>query len=320
MVEALHGREERHGATDTDRELPPKPSSAAPADGEPWTVLRMVLWSAEYLGNKGVERGRLDAEYLLADTLGLDRLQLYLQFDRPLVQEELDAYRPRLRRRAAREPLQYVLGSAAFRDLVLEVDARALIPRPETEGLVQHVLDWAADLEGPPRVLDVGTGSGAIALSLATELEGAMCVGTDVSPEALSLASANGRRLGVEVEWRAGAFYEPVESNERFDVVVSNPPYVLDSELADLEPEVREYEPHSALFSGAEGLDAIRTLLAGAADVLNPGGLLALEIGATQGPAILKLACELEGFDDVRLYPDLASRDRYVLLTRTAIA
>jgi release factor glutamine methyltransferase len=304
------------GATDTV--MRPKPSAEAPPPGEPWTVLRMILWSADYLTTKGVERGRLDAEYLLADTLGLDRLQLYLQFDRPLIAEELEAYRPRLRRRAAREPLQYVLGTAAFRHIELAVDAGVLIPRPETEGLVSVVLEWAAGREGPLRVLDVGTGSGAIALALATERANTQCVATDSSQAALAVAAANGHALGVDIDWRVGSFYEPVHQGERFEVVVSNPPYVLDGERDELAPEVRDHEPAGALFSGPDGLDAVRALLAGAASVVAPNGLLALEIGSGQGSTVLALAQQLEGFECARLYQDLSSRDRYVTLTRTA--
>lgn len=294
------------------------PSATAPSPGEPWTVLRMILWSADYLEGKGVERARLDAEYLLADTLGLDRLQLYLQFDRPLIAEELDLYRPRLQRRARREPLQYILGNAPFRNLELAVDARVLIPRPETEGLVDHVLTWAERRgAGPLKVLDVGTGSGAIALALASERAETACVGTDVSAGALDVAAANGRALGVDVDWRLGEFFNPVRPGEQFDVVVSNPPYVLESERDGLAPEVRDHEPHNALFAGADGLDALRVLLTGAAQVVAPGGLFALEIGAEQGAAVVALAERLEGFVDARLYPDLASRHRYVLVTRT---
>lgn len=278
----------------------------------------MILWSTEYLTSKGVERARLDAEHLLADTLAVDRLALYLQFDRPLTPDELDAYRPRLRRRAAREPLQYILGTAAFRDLELLVDRRVLIPRPETEGLVDRVAEWVATSEvEAPSVLDVGTGSGAVALALVTEGVCARCVATDVSADALQVAAANASATNAEIEFREGRMFDPVRPGERFDVVVSNPPYVLEAERDQLEPEVVAHEPHQALFAGPDGLDVVRELLAGAAAVVAPGGLLAMEIGAGQGPQVLELARAAEGFEHARLYPDLSSRDRYVTLTRT---
>ncbi len=304
---------------DGPSEVAPKPSAEAPGPGESWTVLRMILWSADYLGTKGVERGRLDAEYLLAGTLGLDRLQLYLQFDRPLTPDELARYRPALRRRAAREPLQYVLGSAAFRHVELGVDARVLIPRPETEGLVDQVAEWASNNSGRElSALDLGTGSGAIALALVSEGICARCVATDASAGAIEVADANAAALGVGLDTRLGSYFEPVRAGEVFDIVVSNPPYVLDGEREGLAPEVRDHEPAHALFAGADGLDAIRVILSGAARVIAPGGLLALEIGASQGPAVMKLAEQLNGFEDARLYQDLSSRDRYVMLTRTA--
>ena len=174
--------------------------------GELWTILHMILWSAEYLTEKGVEAGRLDAEWLLSAALGVDRLQLYLQYDRPLSSEEREAFKPLLRRRARREPLQYIIGRAAFRQLELKTDPRVLIPRTETEVLVQEVLDWAsAAVGGAGRVgdggvggvWDMGTGTGAVALSLAAE--GAWrVVATDVSPEALSVAADNAERHGLE--------------------------------------------------------------------------------------------------------------------------
>lgn len=278
----------------------------------------MILWSTEYLTAKGVERARLDAELLLADTLAVNRLALYLQFDRPLTSDELDAYRPRLRRRAAREPLQYILGTAAFRELELLVDRRVLIPRPETEGLVDRVAEWVSGSGfDEPSVLDVGTGSGAVALSLVTEGVCSRCVATDVSADALEVAAANARATNAEIEFREGRMFEPVLPGELFEVVVSNPPYVLDSERDQLAPEVVAHEPHQALFAGPDGLDAVRELFAGAAAVVAPGGLLALEIGAGQGPQVLELARAVEGFVHARLYPDLSSRDRYVTLTRT---
>ncbi|HZD05682.1 MAG TPA: HemK/PrmC family methyltransferase, partial [Longimicrobiales bacterium] len=201
--------------------------------GEPWTVLRMIRWSAAWLEGKGVERGRLDGEHLLAHVLDLSRLQLYLQYERPLTADELAAYKPLLLRRARREPLQYILGRTSFRELELRTDHRALVPRPETERLVQEVLDWAASRDpsgagsGGLTALDVGTGTGCIALSLAREGPFARVVATDTSGEALELARENAREAGLDqvVELVAGPLFQPV-GEERFDVVVSNPPYV----------------------------------------------------------------------------------------------
>ncbi|HEU4455959.1 MAG TPA: peptide chain release factor N(5)-glutamine methyltransferase [Longimicrobium sp.] len=288
-----------------------------------WTVMEMVGWTANYLGEKGFHSPRLNAELLLAGTLGLKRLDLYLQFDRPLKPEELAAFKERLRRRAKREPLQYIDGKAAFRDLWLAVDPRVLIPRPETEVLVQAVLDWASARcpvpgaqEGGPRLtaLDVGTGSGAIALALATEGPFDRVVATDLSTGALEVARANREAAAPDapVEFREGSLFAPV-AGERFDVVVSNPPYVGAEERDALDAEVRDWEPAGALFAGAGGLDVLRPLVAGAPAHLNAGGLLAMEMGAAQADAVCALVRETGAFGEPRVVRDLAGRDRIVL-------
>jgi release factor glutamine methyltransferase len=281
-----------------------------------WTVVDLLRWTTGYLAGKSFHNARLNAELLLAGTLALKRLDLYLQFDRPLTPEELDAFRERLRRRARREPLQYIDGSAAFRDLVLRVDRGVLIPRPETEVLVREVLEWSRGREGL-HVVDVGTGSGAIALALATEGEFARVVATEASADALRVAADNVRTVSptLAVELRQGDLLAPVRG-EGFDIVVSNPPYVGEDEAESLDPEVRAWEPAQALFAGPDGLDVISRLIPEAADALRPGGLLALEIGWTQGAAVTRLIEAGAGFGPPRVRPDLAGRDRVVLAER----
>jgi release factor glutamine methyltransferase len=275
--------------------------------------MELLRWTAEYLTEKGFHNARLNGEMLLSGVLGVKRLDLYLQFDRPLRPEELAEYRARLLRRAKREPLQYIEGEAHFRDLRLRVDPRVLIPRPETEQLVQRVLDWAAARPGLAAA-DVGTGSGAIALALATEGAFARVVATDVEPGALEAARANHARAApaAPVEFRLGDGLAPL-AGERFDVLVSNPPYIGTGERDALDAEVRDWEPARALFAGADGLEVIRRLVAGAPSVLRAGGLLALEIGAEQGPAVLELVRAAGGFGAPRVEKDLAGRDRIVL-------
>jgi release factor glutamine methyltransferase len=285
-------------------------------DTKRWTVVEMIQWTAEYLGGKNVHNARLNAELLLAGVLGLKRLDLYLQFDRPLRPEELAEFKERLRRRAKREPLQYIDGTAAFRDLVLRVDPRVLIPRPETEVLVQEVLDWARPRSDLVAV-DVGTGSGAIALALATEGPFSRIVATDAQADALAAARENHAHAAPDapVEFRLGDLLAPVRG-EAFDVVVSNPPYVGSEEAASLDPEVRDWEPATALFAGVGGLDVIRRLVPQAAQALKPGGLLALEIGAAQGAAVRGIIEDTNAFGAPRVRPDLAGRDRFVLAER----
>lgn len=282
-------------------------------------MLRLMRWSGEYLEGKGVERGRLDAEHLLAHALGVKRLELYLQHDRPLGQAELDRFRPLLRRRAEREPLQYIVGHAAFRHLELAVDRRVLIPRPETEILVEEVLAWAAArAHGDLTALDVGVGSGAIALSLLVEGPFPRVVATDASREALAVAAENARTLGLEdrLELREGPLFSAVAPGERFDVVVSNPPYVAQAEATTLEPEVGVWEPPGALFAGPDGLAVLRALAMEGGAHLAGGGLLAMEVGAAQAGLVVAEIGAAGGYDDVRVRRDLAGRERVVLARR----
>jgi release factor glutamine methyltransferase len=279
--------------------------------------LELARLAAEHLSSKGVEDGRLEAELLLAHVLGLRRLDLYLQFERPLDEAEVAAYREVIRRRARREPLQYITGEAAFRELVLAVDRRVLIPRPETEVLVGQVLEHARTGAEGLLALDIGTGSGAIALSLLREGPFARVVATDVSPGALEVAAANAATLGLEerLELRLGALWEPIGDGERFDVIVANPPYVRDADRSTLSPEVRDHEPEQALFAGQDGLDVLRQIVAGAGKRLRAGGLLALEVGVDQGAPVAELA-SAAGLAEPRVVADLAGRDRIVLAYR----
>jgi len=284
---------------------------------EPWTVLGMVRWCAGYLGEKGVERGRLDGEHLLAEVLGLSRLELYLQHDRPLAAEEIASFKPLLLRRGRREPLQYILGRTAFRELELKTDRRGLIPRPETETLVQEVLDWAKRKGKGLTALDVGTGTGCIALSLALEGPFGSVAASDDSADALELARENAREADLEacIEFLHGGFYDPV-AGRRFDAVVSNPPYVAESERDRLAPEILGWEPAQALFAGADGLDALRVLVTGAAGHLEPQGLLALEIGVDQAEQVADLVRATEAFGEPVVRNDLTGRPRIVLAER----
>ena len=265
-----------------------------------------VLEVERTLVRAGVPEPRTDAELLVAHVLGVCRSTLA-----GMIRCELDdAKRARLRslvdRRRTREPLQYVLGEWGFRRLDLKVDGRALIPRPETEMVVERALAHIAELEAP-RVLDVGTGSGAIALALADEHPGARVVALDLSPDALSLARENVERtgLGDRVELRQGDLVDGVRGP--FDLVVSNPPYVRADELSALQPEVRDWEPHVALVG--DGLT--EAIAAGARRILRPGGGLVLEVAENSAQHV---AVELRrlGYDDVGVTLDLSGRDRVV--------
>ncbi len=287
-----------------------------PPAGKPWTVLHLLRWSAAYLLEKGVDEGRLDAEYLLSHVLEMGRLELYLHFERPLTPAELARFKPLLLERSRRKPLQYILGRTAFRELELKTDRRVLIPRPETEELVEAVLarvrEWGR--EGLT-ALDLGTGSGAIALSLALEGPFRRVVATDRSPEALALARENAGAAGVErrVEFREGNLFQAVTEGERFHVVVSNPPYVTAGEYEGLAPEVREWEPREALVAEGDGLALLHAIVEGAPATLEPGGLLALEMGAGQGRAVTERVRAVPGYGEPVILRDLARQDRMVL-------
>ncbi|HUF68156.1 MAG TPA: peptide chain release factor N(5)-glutamine methyltransferase [Longimicrobiales bacterium] len=280
------------------------------------TALELAKQAGVFLGERGIENGRLEAELLLSGILGIRRLDLYLQYDRPVAADEIARYRAAVRRRLRREPLQYILGEVDFRRLRLSVDRRALIPRPETEVLVGTVLEWAG---GRPDLsaIDIGTGSGAIALSLAVEGEFGRLVATDVSADAIELARHNAQRCGVagRIEFRHGELWADTGDDAGFDVVVSNPPYIAESERSSLQPEVRDWEPAGALFAGADGLSVVNAIVDGAWDQLNEGGLLAVEIGAGQGDAVRDRACE-RGYAAVRIIRDLAGRQRIALASK----
>jgi release factor glutamine methyltransferase len=268
------------------------------------TVGDVLRRATEHLG-KTSETARLDAELLLAHALGRQRIELYTDFDRPLSNGELDGFRDLVARRARHEPVAYILGEWGFRRLTLGIDRRALIPRPETEVVVERALDHLRGLEAP-QVIDVGTGSGAIALAIADEHPGARVTAIDLSPEALSLARENAARTGLAIELlehdlRAGLPGGP------YDLVVSNPPYVEPEELPALMPDVREFEPHLALV----GTGASEAVARAALEVLRPGGRLVLEVGDGQAASAAALL-EGIGYTDVSTTPDLTGRDRVV--------
>lgn len=276
------------------------------------TVLEVVKRTTGFLQDRGVESPRLNAELLVGHALGLKRMQLYLQFERPLTEPELEKIRPLVRRRAAREPLQYVLGEVAFRDLTLGVDPRVLIPRPETEQLVEMVLQHRT--MAPATVLDLGTGSGAIALSLARAWPEAKVTAVDNAEGALAVAAANAAKNALEgrVHFVRSDWFAALPAGARYEVIVANPPYLSASEVAEAQPEVREHEPRSALSAGTDPTVELRAIIAEAPCRLVSGGLLALETGISQHVELLAVA-EQAGFSRTESHRDLTGRDRFVL-------
>lgn len=253
---------------------------------------------------------RLSAQVLLAHALGCDRVGLYVQFDKPLAPEELGRYRELVRRRLGGEPVAYLVGSQEFWSIALAVDGRALIPRRDSETLVEVVLAAIADRAAPLRIADIGTGSGALALALLRELPAARAVATDLAPGALALAGENAARLGLaeRIDLRQGDLLEPL-AGEAFDVLVANLPYVPSGDIDRLAPEVKR-EPRAALDGGADGLDLVRRLVASCAGALAPGGLVALEHGFDQGAAVRELLAQAGAFEPAETRSDLAGHPR----------
>jgi release factor glutamine methyltransferase len=269
------------------------------------TVGEVLRRATEYLAAKEVDSPRLDAEHLLGKALGLSRVELYMHHDRQLTEPERDAYRALVRRRGEREPLAYVLGDWDFRQLTLKVDSRALVPRPETEVVVGRCL---ALIDGiaEPHVLDVGTGTGAIALSIAYEHPGADVIAIDVSADALALARENADATGLagRVRFLEGDLYEGLGA-DAYDLVVSNPPYVTEEEIEIVQPEVREWEPRLAVV----GATHTRAVAEAARNALRPNGHLVLEVADERAENAAALLEEL-GYEDVRLTEDLTGRER----------
>ena len=279
------------------------------------TLLEVLRLSTSYLAQRGSESARLDAEVLTAHSLGLRRLDLYLQFDRPMREEELQPIRDLLRRRAAGEPVAYLVGEREFYGRVFRVTPSVLIPRPDTEALIEAALRWARERGAALRIADVGTGSGCIAVTMAGELPHAHVVASDVSADALQVAQENAERNGVveRVEFVQGEWGEPLRGHGPFDMVLSNPPYVTAGEMETLARDVREFEPHLALTArDADGLDAYRALMAAAPALLNPDGYVAVEVDPRRAEVVAEMVQAAFPEAVVRRVQDLTGRDRVV--------
>ena len=276
------------------------------------TVLEIIKRTTEFLDKRGVETPRLNAELIIGHALGLKRMQLYLQFERPLTEAELEKIRPLVKRRGNREPVQYILGETEFSGLKLKVDRRALIPRPETEHLIELLVPRVAP--PPAGILDLGTGSGAIALALARQYPEAAVVAVDKSAEALALAGENAAACGLaaRVQFIRSDWFAGLEAGKTFQLIVANPPYLSDAEVQAAEPEVRDFEPPMALSAGPAGAAALEHIIRAERPFLAPGGLLACETGIAQHAQLLPLAGQA-GYGRAESLRDLTGRERYLL-------
>lgn len=277
-----------------------------------WRIRDLLDWTTRYFSGKGLENPRLEAEILLAAALNKDRVYLYTHYDLPVNQSEREIYKNWIKRRAGGEPVSYITGHKEFMSLDFKVNPHVLIPRPDTEILVEEALKLAV-FWNPVRICDVGTGSGAIAVSLAFYLKNAEVYATDISPEALKLAEYNARKNGVKVRWGQGNLLEPFANEEKFHIITANLPYISETEYEMLEAGVKNYEPRSALVAPGDGLDLYRLLLPEAWDLLAYGGYILMEIGFNQG---MQAKDMVKDWGRAEIIKDLAGRDRVVKLKK----
>lgn len=285
---------------------------------ETWTIGRLLQWTTNYLQQHGADSPRLDAEVLLAEALGCPRIQLYARFDEEPGEEPRTAFRELVRRRADGNPVAYLVGRREFYSLSFRVTADVLIPRPETEFVVMRLLDLAKPAEAEWRIADVGTGSGIIAICAAKWLAACRVVAVDISQKVLEIAAANAGDHGVRdrIEFIESDLFADVPAEKTFDFIVSNPPYVAESEVAQLSRDVRDYEPRHALVAGPSGTEVIARLIDQAGKRLKPEGWLLTEISPQIEPAVRELLASDERFELGATVKDLAGHGRVIQAQR----
>jgi release factor glutamine methyltransferase len=290
-------------------------AGARGATAKRWTTRELLNWTAGHFRERQLDAPRVCAEMLLSHVIGCDRMRLYMEVDRPASAAELAQLRELVTRATKHEPVQYLVGHAWFFSRRFEVDRSTLIPRPATEALVERILTLLRQREvTAPRVLDLATGSGCIAVSVAAQLPAATVVATDLVPAAIELATRNATTHGVadRIEFRVGSLWEPILADERFDVIAANPPYISDAEWAEVPPNVKSWEPASALRGGPDGLELVRPIVAGARAHLSPGGVLLIEIAASQETGSLRIAREA-GFEGPSVIKDFEGLPRVLV-------
>lgn len=294
-------------------------SQPTPLPGKSVSLRAALACAAERLSLAGQDTALLDAQVLLGHAVDMAREDLLTSPDRSLTDSELARLEANLRRRLAHEPIAYIVGRREFWSLDFEVGPEVLIPRPETERLVEIALMLAAKITRPMRILEIGTGSGAVAISLARELPRAEIWATDLSAAALKTAKLNALRHGVaeRIRWLCGDLFAAVATAAKFSMIVSNPPYIATQEIAELAPDVSRWEPHEALDGGVDGLAFHRAIAAQASHCLEPGGALVLEVGAESASAVAKILAAAGHYSRAEVFLDCAGRDRVVAARRS---
>lgn len=293
------------------------------SDDRIWNISELLKWTTDYFQSHNIESPRMGAELLLSHCLNVPRLNLYLQYDKPLLSEELSLYKSMIKRRIAREPVAYITGSKGFWTLDLSVSKSVLVPRPDTECLVEAALEiLKAKPDTPLNVLDLGTGSGAIILSLASEMPINKYFAVDVSIEAIEIARQNAELNCPErdISFISSSWFDGLVENEMFDLIVSNPPYIPTDDILELEPEIKEYEPRLALDGDVDGLRCVRHIIEQAGNYLKPGGWLMIETGYDQKESVLEIAMGVGGYLHVEYIRDFAGNNRVVRMQKTALA
>jgi release factor glutamine methyltransferase len=285
-----------------------------------WTILSLVQWTAAYFKSKGIDSPRSTAELLLAYMLEITRIELYLKYDQPMIQIELARYRELIQRRVRREPVAYIMGEKEFWAMSLIVNRYVLIPRPETECLVELALTEIPEnpAGAPAEILELGTGSGAIILALAAERPGHRYLALDYSFEALRVSQKNACRHGLApaVEFICGDWFSPFKlTRARFDLIVSNPPYIPTADINGLQAEITQFEPRSALDGGRDGTDCLKRIIDAAPDYLRPGGVLVLEIGYDQAELVLQIAQNRKAYDGFQVEKDFSGLTRVIRMS-----
>ena len=280
-----------------------------------WTIQKLLNWTTEYFTNKGIDSPRLSAELLLSHVLSMERIELYTQFDKPVVKDQLDSLHDLVKRAGQNEPIAYLVGRTEFYSLQLEVCPDCMIPRPETELLVERAIEFLRTRTGTQFVCDLCTGCGCIAVAIAKNSPDATIIATDISDAALNVAAQNIEKYQLKDRIRllCGDLFEPLVPQldvDKFDLIVCNPPYVSAAEFEKLDKSVKDYEPKLALFAGDDGLNIYRRVIEKAAQFLKPDAALMLEIGFTQGPAIKELLEQAGAFAEIKIEKDLRDNDR----------
>lgn len=290
------------------------------SEKQQWTILDVLKWTTVYFGDHHIENPRIEAEILLAYALGLNRIDLYLKYDKPLEKRERQSFKHLIKRRVNSEPTAYITGSREFFSLDFYVNKHVLIPRPETECLVEEAVQ-AIDAMGPYplHIMDMGTGSGAVITALAKERPHQIYIAMDRSEKAVRIAKKNARRHGVDlsISFFCADWLQPLKENKKgFDLIISNPPYVETDEIRRLQPEIRRFEPFNALDGGADGLDSLRRIIKSAHHYMKSGGRLALEIGAGQKKAIEMIAENESRYNDLVVRKDYSGIERVMVFKK----